>query len=549
MMEMGQPLHAFDFRFLELGRIVVRRSREGEPFVSLDGKEKILRGDTLMICDGVKPVAIGGIMGGLNSEVKDDTDTILLESAYFNPASIRRSSRWLGMGTDAAFRFERGIDPEGVVNALNRATQLIADLSGGTVCCGYIDEYPQKIPPVGEIPLRTDRANMVLGIEITGDEMVRMLESIQMHVRKNEENKYFVSPPSFRIDITREIDLVEEIARLYGYERIHTTMPKTPSSPVASDHRVVFEEKVRDILSGKGFSEVIQYSFVPAEAIDRLGLSSDDPLRNLVRIRNPLTEDQSVMRTTMLYNLLDTAGCNIDAGESDLKIFEIGRIYIHRGMGILPDEKRSLGMLLTGSRYGDSWLGHNVQADFFDLKGVVESLLASLKVHGSIIRAVQTPPFLHPGRAAFITTGSLKLGYLGEIHADIREKMEHPGRVFAAEIDLDAFAGLYTEKRAYRDIPHFPAISRDVAFLVHQQTEGEGIIRLALENKEELLEKVHIFDVYNGKGIPQGMKSLGLKFTYRSFKRTLTDDEVEWVHERVVKRIISGSGARIRGTK
>jgi phenylalanyl-tRNA synthetase beta chain len=549
MMEMGQPLHAFDFRFLEQGRIVVRRSREGESFISLDEKERDLRGDILMICDGVKPVAIGGIMGGLNSEVKDNTDTIFLESAYFDSASIRRSSRWLGMGTDAAFRFERGIDREGVVRALHRAAQLIADLSGGSVCRGYIDEYPQKISVPEKIQLRVARTNRMLGTNMTGDEMAGILESLEMFVSNNDQGTYRVVPPTFRIDVTREIDLIEEIARLYGYDRIPTTMPEIPSAPAMHDRRILFENFVRELLAGRGFSEAIQYSFVSSRAVDVLGLAAEDPRRRLIKIRNPLSEDQAVMRTTMLYSLLETARRNIRTGESDLKIFEIGRLYYEKGKGSLPEEKRALGIIMTGLRYDDDWHGQNLKVDFFDLKGAIETLMAGLRVQPEFVRAVPVPAFLHPGRASLMNINGQAIGFIGEIHKNVLEKMDIKGHVYAAEIDLDLLAGLYMEQVAYQEIPRFPAISRDVAFLVPQKMEGRALISISLENKEELLEKVHIFDVYEGKGIPVGMKSLGMRFSYRSSKRTLTDEEVEKIHERVIRKILSESGAKIRGAE
>ncbi|MBP9650867.1 MAG: phenylalanine--tRNA ligase subunit beta, partial [Syntrophaceae bacterium] len=261
MLEMGQPLHAFDFRFLEEGRIVVRKSKPGEEFISLDEKSRLLPENTLLICDGKKPVAIAGIMGGLNSEVKEDTRTILLESAYFNPASIRRSSRRLGMPTDAAFRFERGIDPEGVVRALDRAAQLIAELSGGEVCRNYLDEYPAKIKAVENIPLRMDRVRQVIGARVPAREAVRILKSIGMALRREGKGAYRVTPPSSRVDIEREIDLIEEIARLYGYDRVPSTLPSVSVSETETIPRLALEERVRRLLTGSGYSEIINYSF------------------------------------------------------------------------------------------------------------------------------------------------------------------------------------------------------------------------------------------------------------------------------------------------
>ena len=547
MMEYGQPLHAFDFRFLEEGRIVVRKSREGESFVSLDEKERILRAETLMICDGVKPVAIAGIMGGLNSEVKEDTSTVLLESAYFDPASIRRSSRWLGMSTDAAFRFERGIDPEGVVRALNRAAQLIAEISGGTICSGCIDQYPRKISAAENIPLRFRRVNAILGTKITAARMIRILEGLEMKVTREDRQRCRVTPPTFRVDISREIDLIEEIARLYGYDQVPETLPAASHLTLEKDRKKVLEERIRRLMNGCGYSEAITYSFITPAAPDQLTLDAGDPRRNLVRIRNPLTEEQSVMRTTLVYSLLETMRKNAHAGSFDLKIFETGRIFLAGKPGGLPVEINRVGGLLTGARYDDGWHFKEVNADFYDIKGCVEGLLDDLKVERVGFRADLREPFLHPGRCCGITAGEAVIGFLGEVHPDVLARMDLKNRAMVFEIDLDRLGRFFSDELSCRDVSKFPSSSRDVAFLVSRERQAEEMIRFALDIHEELLEKVRIFDVYEGKGIPEGMKSLGLRFSYRAADRTLTDSEVSQVHGGIVRRMIERSGARIRG--
>jgi phenylalanyl-tRNA synthetase beta chain len=384
MMEMGQPLHAFDFRFLEEGRIVVRRSREGEIFVSLDEKERVLPADTLMICDGVKPIAIGGVMGGLNSEVKNDTETILLESAYFNPASIRRTSRRMGMSTDAAFRFERGIDPEGVTRALDRAAGLMAELSGGAVCGGVIDQYPRPVPVAKEIPLRLKRIREILGAAVEEAEVERILRSLEMKVEPAGEAVYHVTPPTCRVDIAREIDLIEEIARIHGYDRVPSTLPAVSVIAGEANGKKVVETRIREIMTGAGYNEVINYSFVSPDAVDQLGLAETDERRLLVRIRNPLTEEQSVMRTTLVQSLLLDAGKNAGAGRFDLKIFEMGRTFIRQGEGEQPREHNRAAFLIAGRRYEDRWHFQEMNADFYDLKGCVENILELFRSLSSI---------------------------------------------------------------------------------------------------------------------------------------------------------------------
>ena len=508
MMELGQPLHAFDFRFLEEGRIVVRRSREGERFVSLDGKERILRADTLMICDGVKPVAIAGVMGGLNSEVKEDSRTILLESAYFNPSSIRRTSRTMAMGTDASFRFERGIDPEGVIRALKRAASLMAELAGGTVCKQVIDEYPLKVKSAQDIPLRLWRVGDILGTAITETEMIRILRSLEMLVESAGDGRFRVTPPTWRIDITREIDLIEEIARLYGYDRIAATLPSVSVVTGKKEGKRKVEDCIRTIMTGAGYTEVINYSFVSPEAVDQLVLGATDERRSHVRIRNPLTEEQAVLRTTMTHSLLLNAKRNMDNGCSDLKFFETGRTFISVREGEQPHERSRLACLITGLRYGDQWHSLNEHADFYDLKGCVENILLALRIPSPSFRAESCETFLHPGKSAGVFSEGERLGFLGEIHPDVLARMDITGKVVACELDLDLLAARFHEKEPFRAIPRFPSSSRDVAFLVRCGIDAAELIRLANDPREELLEKVKIFDVYEGKNIPVGRKSL-----------------------------------------
>ncbi|MDD5533836.1 MAG: phenylalanine--tRNA ligase subunit beta, partial [Syntrophales bacterium] len=546
MLECGQPLHAFDYRFLKEGRIVVRKSRQGETFVSLDEKERTLRADTLMICDGVEPVAIAGIMGGLNSEIKEDTRRVLLESAYFNPTSIRKSSRWLGMSTDAAFRFERGIDPEGVVRALNRAAQLIADLSGGAICRGYIDQHPGKIDSPRDIPLRIRRVRDILGKAIAPAQIVRILKKLGMAVDKTDGSGYRVTPPTFRVDISREIDLIEEIARHFGYDRIPVTQPAVSFLSARQNPRRDLEDRIRTLLNGYGYSEVITYSFIPATAVEQLGLPADDIRRATVAIRNPLTEEQAVMRTTMIYSLLETMRRNADAGCFDLKLFEMGRTYLAGQAGTLPEEQNRIGGLLTGARYDDGWHYSGLASDFFDIKGCLEGLFECLKIAALKFRPDIREPFLHPGRSCGITIGDEGAGFLGEIHPDVLARMGLKNRAMVFEMDLDVLSRHFSGNLVYRDISRFPSSSRDVAFLISRNVTAEEIIRISLDIYEELLEKVSIFDVYDGKGIPEGMVSLGLRFSYRAQDRTLTDQEISRAHNAIIQRIMEKSGAKIR---
>lgn len=547
MMEFGQPLHAFDFRFIEEGRILIRSSVEGEEFVSLDEKTRSLKADTLMICDGVKPVAIAGIMGGLNSEVRDDTEMVLLESAYFNPASIRKTSRWFRMSTDSSFRFERGVDPEGVIRASARAAQLMAGLSGGKICKNYIDRYPRRIKKVKNIPLRLTKVNEMLGSKIKAGEIKKILRGLEMVVSRVEDGKYHVTPPTFRTDISREIDLIEEIIRIHGYDSIPVSFPAISVKTDVKSKEDILEDKVRTILTGYGYSEVINYSFIAQESADILGLEEDDRGRRFVKIRNPLTEDQSVMRTGLVYGLLDTMRKNANAGCFNLKIFERGRVFAAQEKGKLPLERDMLAGLITGSRYDDLRHFKDLSSDFFDMKGCVENLFDGLMIRDARFKSDTDVPFLHPGKSCGIFAGDREIGIMGEIHPEVLEKMDLKKKAAVFEIDFDLLAAHYTGKIFYREIPRFPSSMRDVAFLVDEDIAGGDILELIPQESEELLEKAAIFDVYTGQGIPDGMKSLALRFTYRSPDRTLTDNEVNVVHDRIVEKIVGLSNARIRG--
>ena len=546
MLEMGQPLHAFDYRYLAGGRIVVRRSREGEVFTTLDGKERVLKSDILLICDGEKPVAAGGIMGGINSEVKESTETVLLESAYFDPASIRVSARWLGMTTDAAFRFERGIDPEGVLKAQNRAARLMVRLSGGVSCRGVIDQYPRKIETAKNIPLRVRRVCDIAGTEIKAGEIISALEGLEMVVRRADgEGAYLVTPPTFRVDIEREIDLIEEIVRIRGYDSIPATLPAVSLASVRKETKRTIKDRLRGVLTGNGYSEVISYSFVSPHWVDRLGLPEEDHRRSLVRIKNPLAEDQSVMRTTLLCGLMETMQRNANMGSFDLKIFEVGKVFHSRGSGKLPEEKNHLGCLLTGIQDDEQWHSKRI-ADFYDLKGCAENIFADLGIRDIKFRSDLHQPFLHPGKSCGIMVGEKYAGFLGELHRDVLETLDLKNSAFVLEIDLDILTEAFSRRVSYRDISRFPAITRDVAFLVSKQMDAEKMVSFVNDTGEELLEKVRIFDVYEGKGIPDGLRSLGLRFTYRSAEKTLTDEEITGLHGRIVEKIVDLTGAMIR---
>lgn len=549
MMEMGQPLHAFDYRFLEEGRIVVRKAKAGETFVSLDGKERVLKEGTLLICDGVKPVAIAGIMGGLNSEVKDDTSTILLESAYFHPPAIRRAAKELGMSTDAAFRFERGVDPEGVVRALNRAAALMADLGEGYVLKGYIDNYPRPLPAPRKISLRHSRIEEIMGARVEAKEVAEILSGLQMEVVPEETLRgWFVTPPTYRTDIEREIDLIEEIARIKGYESIPVTMPRPTGEPGKRGEEERGKALLYPVLQGAGLSEVITYSFLPVNFPAVLRVENEREGRQAVRLRNPLSEDQALLRTNLTYSLLTTLRTNYRMGAGEVKIFEFGRVFFSQGEGRVPEEEPRLGCLIWGQRVAESWHYPKEQVDFYDLKGVVENICAALRLPEPVFSEGEGRPFLHPGRCASIFIKNTMVGFLGEIHPEIMREMDIRGRAYVCEINLSALFGLWSKVHvSYREITRFPGSMRDAAFIVPREMAARKLLEVISRAEEELLEKVSIFDVYEGPNLPSGTKSIGLRFYYRSPKRTLTDEEVTDVHGRLVAKILGETKVTLRG--
>ena len=366
MMEMGQPLHAFDFDHLAENRIVVRTATAGEAFTTLDGKDRVLTDEMLMICDGEKPVAVGGVMGGLNSEIETKTHRVLIESAYFSPPSIRKTARTLGLGTDASHRFERGVDPENTVNALDRAAQLMIEISGGKMISGVIDAHPQKTER-NKVSLSVARTNRFLGTNLTREAMVKLLESIEFNVDVLDEDTMAVIHPSFRVDVRRPVDLMEEIARLSGYNDIATTFPPISAGTKLPSRDMDVRDDIYHIMTGFGFTEAINYSFMNEVSCDKLHLPDDDFRRRMVRILNPLTEDQTVMRTSLVPGLLETMHRNVSQQNRNLKLFETGKIFINKSREELPDEVEILAGLWTGLREPISWYSTSEECSYSEI--------------------------------------------------------------------------------------------------------------------------------------------------------------------------------------
>ncbi len=539
LLEFGQPLHAFDFQRLGGGAIVVRRPHKGERlFVTLDGQERPLNGETLLICDAAQPVALAGIMGGLESEVTGATRQVLIESAYFDPRTIRRTAKRLGLSTEASYRFERGVDPEGVIHALERATQLMAEVGRGRALSGRLDEYPNPIYHP-RLSLRVSRTNQVLGTNFSKEQVSRFLRQLHLPAVEAEVDTLEVQVPSFRRDLEREIDLIEEVARLSGYEEIPVTLPQGVVATPRPGAEVRLRSEAKQLLLGQGFFEVISYAFQPERLGAWLG-EADAPLR----LANPLSEEQALMRTSLLPGLLDALRRNAMKQILDVRLFELSKVFVPQPGAELPREELLLAGLMYGAREEASWLAGKDPVDFFDLKGVVETLLAGLLVPEVAFAGDDLPAYLRQG--AKIYAGDLKLGFLGELKPDIAEKLDLEGAVWVFNLKFDALAAAAQAFPLYTPLPRYPAAYRDIALVLDETVPAAQVAQALYHYGRPWLEEARLFDVYSGDPIPPGKRSLAFRLSYRDPERTLTDDLVNRHHEALVQALAKDLGAELR---
>jgi phenylalanyl-tRNA synthetase beta chain len=556
MLEYGQPLHAFDFHTLSGARIVVRHAVDGEKFSTLDGAERELDSEMLLICDAEKPVAIAGVMGGLNSEVSDTTTDVLLESAYFNPVSIRRTARRLNMGTDASYRFERGVDPEGVLMAMERAVRFMVDIAGAEALPGGVDRYPGKIG-IPSLQLRVRRTCDLLGIELSGEEIAAMLRAIEMRVEMQDDDILVVEPPSFRVDIEREIDLVEEVARLIGFNEIPSTLPAIPMSFPEQDKSRDIRQRVISLLTSTGFSEAVNYSFVSPKHFDKLGLAADHTARQTVRLLNPLSEDQGVMRTMLLPGLLENVQRNLNYQTTEIKLFETGKVFLPEADSketstVQPNETTHVTGVLSGRRYPESALLHfgTDPVDAFDVKGTVELLCRELRLPEVSCKAVgeqaTTPSYVADNSLSTLTVDGHEVGILGKVHASVLAAFGIKQDVYFFDINLDLIALIVPVPKSFQPLPRFPAVHRDIAMLVPEGVAAGDILTAVKNSTNTLLESIELFDIYRGKSVDTGYKSVALAITYRSDKETLDDNKVDKMHQKIIKLIESEFSGRLR---
>ncbi len=519
LMEMGHPLHAFDRELLGGRKIIVRCAEEGEKIITLDGMERKLESWMLIIADGKKPVAVAGIMGGLQSEVMERTRNIVLEGAYFDPHVVRKTSKRLQLETESSYRFQRKADIGATLSAIDRAAHFIQEIAGGRIAKGAIDYYPQKVKE-REVHLRLSRLNRVLGIKLNSSYVEKKLHSLGFEVRP-QDKEFIVSIPSFRRDIEREIDLIEEIARFYGYKRIPSTIPGGRIPHISEDRVAKMAKTARNILTGCGLTEVINHALVNEKWVGNLN-------RPVIRIINPLSEEQSILRTSLIPGLLRTLGLNITRGVRNVSVFELGNVYESRDI-----ERLSLGVAI---------MGHH--ADFYDLKGVIENLFAEFRILNWSL-APYSGKSLASTESAAVKIGDCELGVIGRVCDGLREEFDiDETYIFELSfVDLVNHAGVDMK---FRPLPKYPASFRDIAIVVPDEERCADIMSVIMDEGKGVVERVDLFDVYRGEQIPEGRKSMAFSIIYRVNDRTLKDDEVDELHEKISQELTSRFSGHIR---
>nr|WP_288305427.1 phenylalanine--tRNA ligase subunit beta [uncultured Romboutsia sp.] len=532
MLELGQPLHAFDLDDIKYNKMTVKMAEEGEKFTTLDGVERTLTSDMLVIGNQDKTLDLAGIMGGENSEIKDTTTSIFIEGASFAKENIRATSKKLGLRTEASSRFEKGIDINLAEEAVNRACQLIEELGCGTVLNGMLDYYPQK-EEVQKVTVNPVRINKLLGVNVPMDQFINILESLEFKCNLVSSEVLELEVPTFRLDITEDADILEEIARIYGYDNIPSASLEGNATAGVKTEKQKFIDNVKSNSIACGLNEILTYSFVSPRGVDKINLPADDEKRNFVKIMNPLGEETSVMRTTLIPNMLDVISTNISHKVEEVSAFECGNTF-------RPQE----GLPIETKKYCVGMYGKEV--DFFVLKGVIESVLNNVGLKGYEIEPETTNLTFHPGRCAKIVYNNIYIGTFGELHPDVIENYNLGQRVYVAEINIDTVFENLNLTKSYNPLPKYPSTSRDIALIVKDEVFVKQIEDIIKANGEDLVESYKLFDVYKGAQIEEGHKSIAYSITYRSKDKTLTDEDVAKVHEKILSELSEKLNANLR---
>ena len=534
MLEYGQPMHAFDLENLGGHKIIVRRAANGEKMQTLDGQDRELDSSMLVIADADRPVAVAGVMGGANSEITPETKTILFESANFNGTSVRLTAKKLGMRTEASGRFEKGLDPENVIDAINRAAQLVEELGAGVVCKGIVDCYPVKAKR-RMIPFNPVQINTLLGTDIDADVMKSIFARLEIEVNDTAGT---VTVPTFRPDLECEADLAEEVARFYDYNNIKATLLEGKAATIGGrTYKQKLEQIIAETMRSCGLSEIYTYSFTSPKVFDKINLPADSELRRTVVITNPLGEDYSIMRTTTLPDMLGVLATNYNRRVEKAALFEMSHVYLPKSLPLteLPNEKQ----VLTLGMYGGN-------VDFFDLSGAIEELMSVLGIKEFSLEAVYDNPSFHPGRTAKLIINGTDCGIIGEVHPAVSEKFEAAQRNYIAMIDIEPLINNAVLKPEYKPLPRFPAVTRDIAMLVDDSVPVKQIENQIILKGGKILEEVRLFDVYKGKQVPDGKKSVAYSILFRSADRTLTDEEVGKAMADIIKALSEKLNAQLR---
>ncbi|MBN1475726.1 phenylalanine--tRNA ligase subunit beta [Candidatus Sumerlaeota bacterium] len=539
LMELGHPLHAFDAEMIADRQITVRAAKEGEAFETLDGTKLTLTEDDLVIADGKRAVALAGVMGGLNSEVTESTTTVALEAAHFDPVTIRRTSKRHGIVTDSSQRFERGTDRAMLPHAINRATQLIKEICGGEVARGTIDVQSSITEISSPIALRLSRVQQLLGLNLPHTEIADLLVHLGCEIVRADREQFFVTAPSWRVDLTREIDLIEEIARIRGYDQIPVSLPAVVGQPRALPPQSEATGPLTDTLVAEGFHEVLNFGFTCPEFLASLGLAE-----NLVMIRNPLTRDFAAMRPSVLPSVLSNVAHNLNRGASDVRLFEIGTAHA-KDDGGTPREWTELCAVLCGSTPA-TWSSPARAHGFHTIKGVAERCLQALGIAQCQVRPLEDPRF-HPKRAAVLCQGPQVLARIGELHPDFLATLEIERRVCALEMQIEPLVERARARRVKcREVSRHPSVDRDIAVVVDRSTQAGDLLDSITRSGGDLLESARLFDLYEGEGVPEGKRSLAYALVFRAPDRTLREEEVQRVIDSILSTLAEKHGAELR---
>ncbi len=526
MEEYGQPMHAFDYDTIAGGKIVVKCAKDGDVFTTLDGQERKLDKDILMINDADKAIGIAGIMGGEDSKITDDVKTLVFESACFDGTNNRLSAKRLGLRTDASGKFEKGLDPNNTLPAILRACQLIEELDAGDVVGGIIDIYPEHVQQK-KIKFEPDKYNALLGTSVDTKTMLSYFERLEIEY---DEKTNELTIPSFRQDLLRDADIAEEVARFFGYDNIPTSLPSSKDACGGLTFSFVVQEKVRAALKAYGYSESMTFSFESPKVFNKLKVSEDDSLRKVITISNPLGEDYSIMRTSLVNGMLTSLSTNYNRRNKSANLFELANIYIPKALPLteLPDEKMTLS------------LGFYGEGDFFDLKGAVEEVFEKLGIKIPRDYVTENPiSFLHPGRQArvLIKGGLEEIAYLGEVHPSVAKNYGLGTKVYYAQIDIDALYDLAGFEKKYKEIPKYPAVTRDLSMVMSKEVKAADIVKIISKTGGKLIESVELFDVYEGERIGEGLKSLAYSIVFRDKERTLSDGDVNPLIDKIIEKL------------